>query len=551
MFETLGRKACEMSERQASETEDIGVRALRRGSRHLGADPGGAMRAMSSRQPCAVRISTSMPVAATIAVQHTLWMATNLLARQFGVITELRIAVPAVTLHDRVALLGANGDLRQTLVGMAREIAGSDMTIVATPDYDDAPVSVELIAGDGAAATGMHPRIRILGAGWGAFVGEPALSVPIAALADPNPCGPYFAACLGSGEVFKHAVGVVPGKGGFIESSSLSLWDFTEYESWASMPAGTASKHVLLPSFYLVGAGAVGQAVVAALAAAQVRGHVTVIDNDVIDETNGNRCVLATEAHEGESKATIVAQVLSNAGMSALAFEGTWQDYALQLPHDEQKEALRALEQDYKYELVVSCVDKNSARHAIQNFWPRYVIGASTDGLAVQVAAYDMLSPYECLKCANPLEVGGATIEEVASQLRGMSIADRRLALEARGVDAAEVERYLNDPRCGGLGERELSKFSTTPAHHDWSVGFVSVAAGVLLGAQLIKLALAGPSAAFPEQEGNTLRFNFLRAGPRRSSHRRSEICSCAADGRLDWQSLWGPSTPSEPSWSS
>lgn len=515
------------------------ARALHRGSRHLGADPGGAMRAASLKQPCAVRLSASITTAATIAGQHALWMATNLLARQFGVISELRIAVPAVNMREHVALLGAHGDLGETLTSMARAIAGSVMTIVAATEHDAVSVSIELIVGDHGDTTGAQTRLNLLGAGWGTFVGDAVQTVPIDALADPNPFGPYFAACLGSGEVFKRAVGVMPGKGTFIETMSLSLWDFAEHEGWASMPVGATPQQLLLPSLYLVGAGAVGQATAAVLAAAQVHSHVTVIDRDIIDDTNNNRCVLVTEAHEGEAKATLVARLLNDSGISAFGFVGTWQEYAFQLPHAGQREELHALEQAYKYELVASCVDKNSARQAIQNFWPKYIVGGSTDGLAVQVAAYDMLSPYECLKCANPLDVAGSTIEEVASQLRNMSVAERRLVLEARGVDAAEVERYLNDPRCGEIGERELSKFCMSQGHHDWSVGFVSVAAGVLLGAQLIKVAASGTAIAFPKGEGNTLRFNFLRAGPRRSIHQRSERCVCASVGRQDWESLW------------
>ena len=43
-----------------------------------------------------VRILASPSVAATPAGQHCLWMLTNLLARQFGIITALKIDVPDV-----------------------------------------------------------------------------------------------------------------------------------------------------------------------------------------------------------------------------------------------------------------------------------------------------------------------------------------------------------------------------------------------------------------------------------------------------------------------
>lgn len=520
---------------------DPGARAAIRGDRHLSADPGGALETIPPGESHVVRLSAPHSIASTAAGQHTLWMATNLLARQFGIIGELRIAVPAVDLRPSVGLLGEYGDLATTLVSTARSISADLIHVTTAPEGDEAPAAVEVVVGNAADSLSpdTQPRVAVLGAGWSALVGTSVVLAPEEALLDPNPFGPYSAACLGAGEVFKRLVGVRPGKGRLIETLALSLWDFREHESWESMPAGITPSKLSIPPFYLVGAGAVGQAVAAVLAAAHVQGHATVIDNDTVDDTNGNRCVLVTDGDEGKAKAPLAAAVLRAGGLTAFAFEGTWQNYVFNLPHEGQLPPLRSREAAYEYELVLSCVDKNTARHAIQNIWPRYLMGGSTDGLAVQVTAYDMLSPYECLKCANPLEVGAGTIEEVANQLRGLPLEERRARLEARGLDVEAIERYLNDPRCGELGERELSKFVTSPGDHDWSVGFVSAAAGVLLGAQLVKYAAVGGGVAFPSEEGHTLRFNFLRPAPKHSLHRRIEGCSCTVEGRADWASMW------------
>lgn len=519
----------------------IGSRVARRGSRHLGADPTGALRAVPGDTRHVVRLTAPPVIAATVAGQHALWMATNLLARQFGVVAELRIATPAVELHPGIAILGGEGDLATTLATTARSIAGDDLDVVTVSDGDDGSVAIELVVGAGLPDHAMpaEARVSVLGAGWGAFVGAAVECVPSEALSDPNPFGPYFASCLGTAEVFKRLVGLRPGKGQYVEAMAVSLWDFAEHDSWESMPRGETPARLQLPPFYLVGAGAVGQAAAAVLAAAKVHGHATVIDNDAVDDTNGNRCVLVTVRDEGEAKAPLVARVLRTAGLSAFSYEGTWQSYTLSLPHNEQLPPLQTTEAGYRYELVLSCVDKNTARHAIQKIWPKYLIGGSTDGLSLQVSAYDMLSSWECLKCANPLEVAVGTIEEAARQLRGLPAAERRAILEARGVDIVAIERYLNDPRCGELGERELSRFVTAPDHHDWSVGFVSAAAGVLLAAQLVKLAAGGQQSAFPRDVAHTLRFSFLRPAPRRSFHRRSEECDCGELGRDEWGRLW------------
>ena len=83
-----------------------------------------------------------------------------------------------------------------------------------------------------------------------------------------------------------------------------------------------------------------------------------------------------------------------------------------------------------------------------------------------------------------------------------------------------------------------MQKFST--GSPDWSVGFVSVASGTLLAAQLVKFALLGRE-AFPAAEGNTLRFNFLNPGPRWTMHRRQLECDCHGNGKRNYGLTWSP----------
>ena len=74
--------------------------------------------------------------------------------------------------------------------------------------------------------------------------------------ADGNTLGCYFAACIAAGEVFKRLCGLQPGKGRFIESLTLSLWDFHSYTEWSLAPDGPHLDALGLPPFYLIGAGA-------------------------------------------------------------------------------------------------------------------------------------------------------------------------------------------------------------------------------------------------------------------------------------------------------
>jgi len=45
-------------------------------------------------------------------------------------------------------------------------------------------------------------------------------------------------------------------------------------------------------------------------------------------------------------------------------------------------------------EVVISAVDRNSARHAIQDALPRLILGASTNEMRAQVNLYDVIGPH-------------------------------------------------------------------------------------------------------------------------------------------------------------
>jgi molybdopterin/thiamine biosynthesis adenylyltransferase len=481
-----------------------------------------------------VRISAGDTAARSVAGQHTLWMLANLLARQFGVVAEVELALPRLPLHPQAALFGGRECLSDTLAEVIRLVAG-DAVLVAK---DAAPADVEVVVGrPGDERRPSIHQIAVLGAGWRVFAGG-ANAVPEAGLDNGNTLGPYFAACIAGGEVFKRLCGLQTGKGRFIDSMTLSLWDFQSYPEWSQAPDGPPIDALTLPPFYLVGAGAVGQAAAAALATWDVvRGHATVIDLEGIDATNLNRYLLATLGDIGAGKTELLAARLAGRGLSVHRSDKGWPGYALDpLAREGQRRDLRQEEDAYRYPLVLSCVDKNVPRHAIQSYYPEYLIGASTNGLGLAVEAYDMRSDFECLKCHHPPEPKGPSVEEIAERLRRLPREERRRQALECGADWEAVEQYIADPRCGQLGEAEMEKF--TAGNPDWSVGFVSAASGTLLAAQFVKFSLLGRD-AFPTREGNTLRFNFLNPGLRWTMHRRNPTCDCQEKGKRAYHQLW------------
>jgi molybdopterin/thiamine biosynthesis adenylyltransferase len=269
---------------------------------------------------------------------------------------------------------------------------------------------------------------------------------------------------------------------------------------------------IALPTFYMAGAGAVAQAAALTLAGLpSVTGHASVADPDALDLSNDNRYALATLHDDGQPKVPMIEHFPKQRGVEVFPFTGTWQDYVTRCGRDANRADLDALERKFLYRLVLSCVDDNSARHAIQNLWPDLIIGGSTYGLTAKAITYDMCGDQLCLKCFNPVVERNERVRERIAQALAMSPDEQARFFAELGIDPVNATAYLQNPGCGQLTEKDLDRFAA--GEPMMSVGFVSVAAGVLLAAQLLRLMQAGrPSLT---ADGTILTVNFYRPGIR------------------------------------
>lgn len=499
--------------------------------RHRGNVEGLEPHSACTARRASVRIVADPHYASTAAGQHLLWMLTNLLARQFGLICRMEIGVPSLPLIDGVGFFGRRATLAETLLQVIAKVSSGHIEY-GLPGRERPSFTVS--AGD--CANGPID-LAVYGAGWNAVIGRQA-GFAVAA-ADANPIGPYFAACVAAGEVFKSLRGLLPGKGGFVRDLALCLWDWSPLTSPVAAPNAPPVEGLSLPATHIVGAGAVAQAACAVFGSLRgVSGLITVVDKTLIDAPNLNRYCLATRDDLNEAKVTVISNRLRACGTSIRPAIASWQEYTLDAKYrTDQHPDIRMLEESYRYRHVLSCVDRNDARHAIQNIWPQHLLGASTNGLSLAVADYDALTPFECLKCHNPIESPPASIEAIAAELRTLSRAERAKRAQIAGVDVQAMERYLADPGCGKLGEHELLKFGVAEPR-DWSVGFVSVASGTMLAAQHVRRACLGHTIA-QEDRGNTLRYSFLSNILRWSKHRRNPHCDCSNGALRNYGSLW------------
>lgn len=348
-----------------------------------------------------------------------------------------------------------------------------------------------------------------------------------------NPFGPYVAACLAAGQTYMYA----RVQDHVLQPVALNAWtlqqntrDLTSEHDLPSEPSAELD-HVL------AGVGAVGSALLLTLWAYQpVSGTIRAVDADPqgVDSTNLQRCLPFHSVDVGQPKAPTAALRLG--GHHGLVVE----------PTHGLAEALVGPQTH-----LISAIDTENARQALQDRYPASAIQASTSGLRLEMLRVDPTSDTACLRCFNAPADQTMSDSQVRAQIATLD--DDAVAAHAAavGTDVERVREWGRSGGCGQIGDALLERLRPsdgTPAQ--FSVGFASVLAGVLLAGQVLKDAIrrdgdkhaaVGDTSLF----GPTARFvtNLLDpinvvAGPRR--YMRDARCPTCAGLRADiWKSRY------------
>lgn len=448
-------------------------------------------------QPAAITIGVSGAVARSRSGQHLLWMITNLLARQADEVTQLTVELSRdITVLPGISpLLCTEGGLVDALNSAAQRI-NPNVTVhhaftptlrlqIGTPEgHEDACM----------------PTLYVSATSWCGYVGSEA--VPWGATLDDNPIGPYVAACLGAAEAFKIIRGVQEDYGSLPSGVWYDAYHLTT--SPLGNPGPALLEHIQGQPAVLAGVGAVGTALLHTLYAIPgIHADLVAVDYDPdgVDGTNLNRYTLFDRADLGHPKATRAALRLAGSGVKVTPRDQTWQAWTAKHPDEER-------------ELVLSCVDNNDARHAIQSTMPGVILSSSTSELSVQVIAFERRPGEACLRCRNAVKAMSSD-DAVITRLRSHDATQRARLAEQQGVNPIDLERYLNDPQanCGLISGATLQRFASDaePARA-WSVGFVSAMAGILLAAEYLRRSMGQPSPRL-SSERNMARFQFWHPG--------------------------------------
>lgn len=509
--------------------------------RHLLPIPGLGEEPGSTSHPLRVVLDVDPALAGQPGAQHLAWLLVTLLTRN----TKTVIAAVGLVIDDVPLMPGTDPgapeggpSLTDALKAAADAFGAEAAPVVDVIEIDDADLVLRLQdpGSPGSASSSSWPGaavLRVSASGWtGAVTPSSTQPLPLN-LATTNPFGPYVAACLAAGQAYMYA----RVHGHELQAVALNAWtlDQTTTDLTASEGVHPDEPSVEL-GHVLADVGAVGSALLLTLwAYRSVSGTIRAVDADPhgIDDTNLQRCTPFHRVDIGQPKAQTAATRLS--GHHGLVIE----------PTDGRAEDLV----DAKTHLV-SAIDTEQARQALQDKYPASAVQASTSGLRLEMLRVDPTSGTACLRCFNAPPRESVPDSEVRAQVADMDDATVAAHAAAIGTDAARVREWGRTGGCGQIGDALLERLRPSDGSAaQFSVGFASVLAGALLAGQVLKDAirrddasaivsaapLFGPTARFVT---NLLDPVNIIAGPR--PYLRDSQCPACSSVRAEiWKSRY------------
>ena len=476
-----------------------------------------------------IGIKISKKLAAHREGQLLLWMTCNLICRLRGTIKEVEICVPHDIEWSAPAYMpfgSASSNLKDNLAHVLSSCARDCGIVFVNDDLHSHLDAIILIGRDTTTQAKAGFVRNVTCDGWMAYIGsDKTFCDPEHHTNSNNPFGAFAASCIIVGEIFKFLLKIEPSKGNMITSLCFSSYEFrSDLKLWERPENPSLDKSVDLGQVHICGAGAVAHAFCQALFAINgLKGRLFLIDrskdpnhtSETIESTNLARYIMASNHDEGKPKAELLAERMS----------------AMGIPVDFSDDGLASYvnNSNVRFSQVISCVDNNDARHAIQDQIPRVIHGGSISELRAQVSIYDLgHDSYQCLKCYNPIEDGPSDSDTI-ERLKAMSSSQRSEESLKNDVEPQILEDYIQNPQCG---EVDLTLFQRSPELHDgetFSVNFVSALAGVLLAAEIVKTKahLLRPILGYNQKTDLYYRFgnNTCHLAPSKSEHN----CWCNA----------------------
>lgn len=308
-------------------------------------------------------------------------------------------------------------------------------------------------------------------------------------------CGAMLGAIISS-ESLNRTIGSVLGKTEFQDRICISLLDYSSNE--ARIPAGLPAVHI--PDVTLVGCGAVGNALIYALAAVpRLTGRINIVDPDWFTKTNSHRYMLSslTENETSRVYKTIRAKEFlgHHKELKVLGYEKDFEEF------------LGQGTEDRRVAFLISAVDSHAKRREIGRQTPQKVLNASTGHFTLAVSThYDAYSGAQtpCVGCIYPPGDAEQARYTLIAQETGLRFSEVQALDNVNGKMTKELlsaissfrserfERYsefegqpfdsfYQHGICGG------TQVLTTTGQADIPLAPISAVAGILLANELVK----------------------------------------------------------------
>jgi molybdopterin/thiamine biosynthesis adenylyltransferase len=428
----------------------------------------------------------SGPYAAT---QHAAWMTLSLLCRAEGIVSRIELnCPPGIAIQVNTVPFGQADDFRTRLFEAIREIDIVPIELVDGEGSVDREIFINAVP-----ESMTNSSIMVTGAGWwggAAFATAPPTEWTNADLHNQLPIGPYIAATFAVADVYlqiRDPRTVTP--------SRAYGWD-----AWSSIPsavpaAGPTPFTLDLSGIALAGVGAVGTAWMATLwATPGLSGTIAVVDSDTqgVSTSNLNRGLLFRRSDIDLQKADV----------AAAAVEGSieWR------PLNGRFES-----SDVRPSILVSAVDTNTARDAIQARYPARTLSGSTRDLRAETMVGGRPGAGACLRCHNPIEAE-VSDAQLRARIEQEGVGVLKELARGLGISIEQLQNRLETPGCDAISDRLLTQLraeygdDTVPAR--FAVGFTSAMAGILLAAETLRLVMGEKAASI---ESKRVTFQFRR----------------------------------------
>lgn len=472
----------------------------------------GTLLPAGAKQP-AVAVVLEHPAAASPVWQAATWLLCELVSRGEGHASVLTIVTGDTEATLDLPGVATGAALGPALVARSAAIGGVPAVLADTPPTGTLTVRI---------GPGQHTvDLQVIADNWAGGVRSRG-EAPHLGLDQPRLLvGALVGACHAAAALFRHARAHTPGPASvWHDAWTLRLSNLTD----AAPSTGPASATLTLDNLRLAGMGAVGNAfALTALTHPGATGTLHAADYDDIDLTNLNRCLLFVRDHLGQLKADVANTVTRTLGSP---------EVTLHVTADRGQNAFNSA----AITTLVSAVDTNRAREAINQLVPHLTLAGSTHQLRAQTNVFSQPGP--CLRCGNTPEP-----HEPDKSVKARVRSANPVELAEMAAQASKTpDELLVWATSAGCGEADAS---VLPALRQdgpptFSVGFVSVLSGTLLAATAIRSqhdTLTAPIVA----RAQLLRPTARLQGPQPSlADPNCPACGSAGALPATWRQVWG-----------